>query len=183
MADLFASCTSPWQQARALAAGLLACCALVSAAAAAESFENDYEEKPWEEIEPALPAALNPDALIPFYVSAVTENRFFVDGDSISVGADGVVRYTLVVVSATGARNVSYEGIRCDSAERRLYAFGRADGSWSKARGNAWVKIQNSTFNRQHVALFAEYFCPVGSRVADADEARRVLRAGGVQRR
>ena len=41
---------------------------------------------------------------------------------SLTVGTDGVVRYTVVVTSPAGARNVNYEGIRCDTYEWRLYA-------------------------------------------------------------
>ena len=35
------------------------------------------------------------------------------------------LRFTLVIVSPSGARNVSYEGMNCSTGERRLYAFGR----------------------------------------------------------
>ncbi|WP_153117740.1 CNP1-like family protein [Rhodocyclus tenuis] len=157
---------------------LFGCC-LSASLAQAEGFDSDYEELVWEEIQPQLPAAPKASALLPFFVSASTDNRFFVDGDSISVGSDGVVRYTLVVISAAGVRNVSYEGVRCESGERRLYAFGRNDGSWSKARGNAWARIKDSSLNRQHAALYNEYFCPIGIVVNDAEEARMALRAGG----
>jgi hypothetical protein len=162
--------------------GLLASLALVgvhSAITLAAGFDDDYEVRVWEEIEASLPPPPKESALIPFYVSAVSDNRFLVDGDSISVGADGVIRYTLVVLSSSGARNVSYEGIRCETAERRPYAFGRTDGSWSKARSNSWVRIQNATVNRQYAALFSEYFCPYVIPVSNADEARMALRSGG----
>lgn len=165
-------------RAAAAAAAALALLASQSAVLAA-TFDDDYEVKVWEEIEATLPPPPKDSSLIPFYVSAVAVNRFQVDADSISVGGDGVVRFTLVVTSSSGVRNVSYEGIRCETAERRPYAFGRADGSWSKARSNAWVKIQNATVNRQYAALFTEYFCPAASPVNDADEARMALRAGG----
>ena len=63
--------------------------------------------------------------------------------------------------------------------ERRFYAFGRADGTWSKARGNQWIKI-SGTSNNHHVELFSNYFCPPGSpAVSSVDEAQGVLRHGG----
>lgn len=135
--------------------------------------------KRWQESEVSMPAPPARERLQAFYVSATTENRFMLDPETISVGNDGVVRYVLIVESASGARNVSYEGIRCESAERRLYAFGRADGSWSPARGKLWVPIQGNSLNRQHAALYSEYFCPNGTIVRNADEARAALRAGG----
>jgi len=145
----------------------------------AVGFDSEYEEKRWEEVEAQIPPFPRPESLVAFYVSASTNNQFMIDCDSISVGADGVVRYTLVVTSSSGAQNVSYEGLRCSSAERRLYAFGRPDKTWSRARSNQWVRIQGSTLNRHHAALFSEYFCPAGNMVRDADEARMVLRSGG----
>ena len=58
----------------------------------------------------------------------------FVDEASVHYGSDDVIRYTMVIVSPSGARNVTFEGMRCETGERRLYAFGRADGSWSRAK-------------------------------------------------
>lgn len=144
----------------------------------AARFEDDYEEKTWREIEAQLPAYPSSEKLISFFVSATTDNKFFVDADSIVVGVDGVVRYTLVVLSAAGAKNVSYEGLRCATVERRLYAFGRSDGTWSLARSNQWARIQDNGLNRHAAALYAEFFCPSGTAVLDAEEARRVLRSG-----
>jgi hypothetical protein len=57
-----------------------------------------------------------------------------------------VVRYTVVVKSPAGAETVSFEGMRCESGERKLYAFGRADGQgggeWSRNRYARWDVIK-----------------------------------------
>jgi hypothetical protein len=145
----------------------------------AADFEDDYAAKPWEEMATQLPLYPKKENLLPFFVSSASDNLFMLDSESITVGSDGVVRYTLVVTSASGAQNVSYEGLRCASAERRLYAFGRPDNTWSKARSQQWVRLQNPDRNRQHAALYSEYLCPNGSIVGDAAEARAALRAGG----
>ncbi|MFZ2973437.1 MAG: CNP1-like family protein [Ferribacterium limneticum] len=158
-------------------ASLLLAATLVSATAFAD-FEEDYESKQWQEIEVQLPAAPKQETLLPFYVSAATENRFFIDGATLTVGSDGVVRYVLLVLTPQDVRNVTYEGMRCLTRERRIYASGRQDGSWSKARKNEWVRIQDAYANRQHAALFLEYFCPVGNIVQDAAEARNALIKG-----
>lgn len=142
-------------------------------------FEEDYETKKWQEIAVQLPVAPKGENLLPFYVSAATSNRFFIDGSTLSVGSDGVVRYVLVVLSAEGGRNVTFEGMRCEARERRIYASGRSDGSWSKARKNEWVRIQDVYANRHHAALFLDYFCPVGVIVRNSDEARSALVRGG----
>lgn len=152
---------------------------LLAASHVSADFERDYDDRPWAETETSLPPFPRQENLLPFNVSASTSNRFFIDGESISVGADGVVRYTLVVVSSAGARNVSYEGLRCAVAERRIYALGRADGTWSRARSNQWSGFQGIEMNRHHAALFHDYFCTRMNPVRDAESARQTLRSGG----
>jgi hypothetical protein len=141
-------------------------------------FDYDFEEKPWVELEAKLPPTPKPENLLPFYVSASTENQFFVDSASISVGEDGVVRYTLLIKSATGANNVSYEGMRCSSAEFKRYAFGRNDGSWGKARNSKWEDIRYRDINRQHHMLYDDFFCPRGFAVKSTMEAINALKRG-----
>jgi hypothetical protein len=131
--------------------------------------EDDYEAKQ------AAPAEVG---LQSFYVSMATDNKFFIDLTTLSVGGDGVVRYVLVIVSASGARNVTFEGMRCETRETRIYASGRRDGTWSKSRNSEWSKIKDVYANRHHAALFLEYFCPVGVIVRDVVEAKEALRRG-----
>lgn len=153
----------------------------VLSAPAHADFDDDYENKQWRELEVQLPPAPDEKTLIPLYVSAATDNRFFIDGASLSVGSDGVIRYVLLILSPQGGRNVTFEGMRCSSRERRIYASGRSDGSWSKSRNNEWVRIQEVYANRHHANLYLEYFCPIGNMVHSAEEAREALRRGGHQ--
>lgn len=146
-----------------------------------ERFDVEFEEKPWSEVEAQLPPFPEKENLIPFRVGYITDKQFFIDGKSISVGADGVIRYTLVVVSDQGAQNVSYEGMRCSTFERRFYASGHSDKTWSKARSNKWVLIQGSS-NSYHVEIFFNNFCVGGTSPPSVEEARRVLRQGGIKR-
>lgn len=139
---------------------------------------DDPDEQQWQEREAALPAFPKDKNLREFYVSAVTANRFFVDAESIAVGADGVVRFSLVIKTAGGATNISYEGIRCDARQSRLYATGRADGTWIKARSSDWRPIENKPVNRHHAALSRDYFCPNGSVIRNADEGRNAVERG-----
>lgn len=155
-------------------------CLLAAAGAwAGGGAEDDNESKQWQEIEVALPGPVREDALLPFFVSAATANRFFVDGSSLTVDRDGVVRYALVVLVPEGGRNVTYEGMRCETRERRIYASGRLDGTWSKSRVSQWVRIQDAAANRHHAALFLEYFCPGGVVAKDPGEVRNALKRGG----
>jgi hypothetical protein len=141
-------------------------------------FEEDYETKKWQEIEVQLPAAPREETLQSFYVSAASANTFWIDLATLSVGSDGVVRYVVLVLAPEGGRNVTFEGIRCESFERRIYASGRRDGTWSKSRNNEWSRIKDEVANRYHAVLFQEYFCPSGVIVRNVAEAREALRLG-----
>lgn len=136
------------------------------------------DEKTWKEVETVLPKPPTQEGLVQIDVRSLSTNTFFVDQDSVEFGRDGVIRYTMVVISPSGARNVTYEGMRCGAAEKRLYAFGRADGTWSPAKSANWQRIEGGKLNQQHAALYREYFCTSGGSVSSTDEARRVLRNG-----
>lgn len=149
----------------------------VSLPAQAQSgFEEDFNDtgKTWQEIAIQLPAAPKPENLFEFYVSETATQSFAIDGKSVSVGNDGVVRYTLVSRSRSGAENISYEGIRCESFEKKLYAFGRPDGSWSRSRRDQWERITGTISNRQHAALARDYFC--SQKVVEGDAQQIVYR-------
>lgn len=161
---------------------LLACLVLIVpnvATADWGKFEYEFEnEKPWVELEAQLPGYPKDENLLPVYVSAATDNKFFVDASSISVGEDGVVRYTMIVKSPAGASNVSFEGIRCNSRERKLYAFGRPNGTWSRSRFAKWEPIRYQERNRQHHMLYDDFFCPNGIAVKDPAQAIDLLKRG-----
>ena len=125
---------------------------------------NDDENAGWVELDAVTPAYPKPADLVEFSVSGATSNRFLIDVSTISIGNDGVVRYVLVVRSAGGAENVSFEGIRCATREQKSYAFGQRNATWSPAREPQWRFIEMKDINRQHVVLFADFFCYEGKR-------------------
>lgn len=136
-----------------------------SSAKPPSAFEQDFDDdtKTWKEIGIQLPPAPRDQDLMGFSVSGASSYYFAVDRKALAIGSDGVFRYTLVATSPQGARNVSYEGIRCQTQEEKTYAIGRTDGSWVKSRNTGWSKIEEVGNNRQHAALMKEYFCPDGS--------------------
>jgi len=109
-----------------------------------------------------LPAPFQKNNLLSFYVSPTTTLDFAVDAKSVSVTEEGIVRFVLVVTSQSGASNISYEGIRCSTGERKLYAVGQTNGSWTAARRDIWETIIDRGINRQHAALAKDYFCETG---------------------
>jgi hypothetical protein len=157
----------------------LACLLPVLAWAQGAGFEADYddEKKAWKEIETQIPPYPKSENLI-LFETAPAGHQFFVDAPSISVGTDGVVRYTLLVKTAGGALNVSYEGIRCETREQKYYAIGRPGGGWTRARDPAWRYIEAQQYNRHHGVLFGDYFCDGRATVADARKVIDALKYG-----
>ena len=113
-----------------------------------------------------------------FDAGAVSDNQYFVDTTSIKIGEDGVIRFSLVIKSSAGALNVSYEGIRCVTRERKVYALGRDDKTWAQPRVSEWQKLD---FVRQFYAqreLSKNIFCPHQQIVSTTEEAIQALKAG-----
>lgn len=100
---------------------LLLCFLPVAVYAQQQKFEYEFDhERPWVELQAQLPPYPETENLLQFDAGPVSTNLHYVDALSITVGEDGVVRYTLVITSSAGGMNVSYEGIRCQTAEKEL---------------------------------------------------------------
>ncbi|WP_165795046.1 CNP1-like family protein [Solimicrobium silvestre] len=125
---------------------------LMNAAVAQEKQETHDAPAP-----PNLPSVAQ--RYIDFYSSLQLD--FAIDPDSITIqpGAQKEVRYTLKATSKQGAINISYEGISCDNRQKIIYAVGRSDGSWSRARSPEWAAIYTTGLNLQHANLANGYFC------------------------
>lgn len=140
-------------------------------------WERRQAERHWQEIEAPLPAYPRQEDLLRFFVSAASNFDFFIDGASLSVGKDGVVRYVLMARSAEGAENVSFEGIRCSTSQVRIYATGTAQRGWTRSAGT-WRAIASRSVQRWHNALRDEFFCPLGNPIHGAAEGVAALKRG-----
>ena len=65
--------------------------------------------------------------------------KIYLDEKSISLAQDEIVRFTLVVETSSGTRNVFYEGLRCDTREYKTYAVGTLDKTFEP------IKNQNGS--------------------------------------
>jgi hypothetical protein len=102
---------------------------------------EDYrstKEKKWTESGIALPAYPQDQDLLNIPLPDRDTLRLYIDERSISRLADRVIRFTLILESASGARNVFYEGIRCETQEYKTYAFGTSDGAFQPVPQPAW---------------------------------------------
>jgi hypothetical protein len=149
------------------------------------NFEYDFDEnaKTWQEIQAKLPAAPKPENLIEVKLDSSTRNKLLIDAASLSSGDDGVVRYTAIIRTPSGAENISFEGMRCENGERKLYAFGRTSGKdageWSRNRYAKWEPIQARLAGGYHRELFFHYLCTVNTQ-RDVPNLLRLLKSGGI---
>jgi hypothetical protein len=138
--------------------------------------DYEFEEKPWVEIEAHLPPAPQSQNLVALNTAGTVRHRYLLDRSSVSVGADGVVRFVMVIETAGGARNVSFEGLRCETKESKLYAFGQP-GGWAKNRYARWnpIAVRSDT---PAALLFKEYFC-AGGELPTLERVQDLLKRGG----
>lgn len=140
------------------------------------AWEEEQERRGWTESEVKLPAFPKAEGLIEFEVSGGSF-RFFIDPESLAVGPDGVVRYTLLARSPSGYANISYEGIRCASGSYKVFAHGN-DGKWA-SRESEWRRIEAKSMNAWHHELRRSYFCPNSQPIETAAEGVDALRSRG----
>jgi hypothetical protein len=154
------------------AAALLACSQSPTRAPDADA----EADKDWREIEARIPAYPRSENLVEFDVDG-SPHRFYIDAPSLSIGRDGVVRYTLVMRTAGGATNVTHEGIRCEVRRQKYYAVGNQDGTWTPARNPHWRRIEFQDPDRRHLSLVDNFLCaqrePLGPEQAVLQRLRR----------
>jgi hypothetical protein len=119
------------------------------------------EDEEWKEAEFSLPPYPQESDLLPFDILGQSHNTHFVDQKSISIGPDGVVRYTLVLKTPSGAENVTFEGMRCEEQRWKSYANGRR-GTWVPARDAQWRPVARKSLEDYRYSLYRSYFCPDG---------------------
>ena len=139
---------------------------------------RDAEEGAVREAKVELPGFPQDNDLIEFFPGRIGSHRYFIDGRTLAMGKDGVVRYAVVVKTAGGATNVAYEGIRCASGERRVYALGDRNRHWVEAKRSDWEPIRRGQVNEYRQILYADYFCPDRVVLPDRETALRALRSG-----
>ncbi|MBE7527534.1 MAG: CNP1-like family protein [Burkholderiales bacterium] len=138
----------------------------------------DYK-KDWDTIQSGLPAYPQPENLLEFDAGPAANLRYFIDAKSISVDEKRVIRYSMVAQSPQGASNVSYEGLRCETRERKRYATGNNDTrTWVRAGISEWQPLERVSQLQAQRELAKFYFCPRGLVVGSSAEAIRALKAG-----
>ncbi len=163
--------------------------ALAGAAAAASAQLIPDVLINWKEAEAPPPPAVRTEGLIPIEMPS-SSLRFGVDPASITVGPDSVVRYVVVAASSSGAVNGIYEGIRCNTAEVKIYARYTPGSGWVAVKEPVWQDLRVMANSRHTLAIARNGACqdhaPNGSPVQIAQDLRggpdRRFERGGVNR-
>ncbi|GMR07696.1 MAG: CNP1-like family protein [Gammaproteobacteria bacterium] len=118
------------------------------------------EGEKWKEGKIILPRYPRSRHLMEFTVdSAGAPFEYFIDRESLSIGQDYIVRFTVVIKSKSGAENVIYEGIRCETQEYKTYAYGSQDEKFMKASNPSWNILTRSGGTAYRYELYANYLC------------------------
>jgi len=134
----------------------LSLCALVLAWTCAGAQVIPSNE--FEEADTPAPPPLKLQGLVPIDMGAGTDLRWGVDPASIRIGPDRVVRYVVVGQGQGGAVNGYYEGLRCDTAQVRVYARHARDGDWVPAKAE-WMPLQDNPAARHSLVLARNGAC------------------------
>lgn len=114
----------------------------------------------WAESEVPSPPPFDVNKLIPVDVSPNASLVYGVDPATIHISnSDGLVRYVMVASSATGARNVMYEGIRCSTGEFKTYARYSPDGHWNPVARPQWRSMFDNMPSKHALRLAQAGIC------------------------
>jgi hypothetical protein len=157
---------------------LAACASRAPVSSGRDDEDAGVETKGWKEVDAPLPPYPDPKNLVLVEAGSATSHKFYIDTSSISIGEDGVVRYTMVTKTAGGGTNVSYEGIRCETREQKTFAFGRSDGQWMRARDGKWQRIVLRDLKPYPFMLWREFFCASGAKPVPVRRSVDALKRG-----
>lgn len=124
---------------RSIAAGLSL--TLLAACTVAQTW---LEVPQWVEENAAPPPAFAKDGLISIEMPSYVTLKVGIDPATVSVGADGVVRYVVVMHNTSGSVNAAYEGILCTKGEVKTYARAGASGEWVAIKQPEWRPLTDN---------------------------------------
>ncbi len=150
------------------------CLALVAACAAAQT---PVEVPQWVEENAAPPPAFAKEGLIPIEMPSYVTLKVGIDPATVSVGADGVVRYVVVMRNASGSANAAYEGILCTKGEVKTYARAGTTGEWVAIKQPEWKPLTDNLPSRHAYAIAKQGGCD-GRTSAKREDTIQALKRG-----
>ena len=139
--------------------------------------QRDLELLDWVEEAVPPPPAFDTGKLLTFDVSQASSLAFGVDPATLRISRDGVLSYVLVATSASGARNVLYEGIRCVTGEVKTYARYSPSGTWTPVTKPEWKSMFDNMPSKHALALARAGACDNAAQASSVNEVIRLLKA------
>ncbi len=137
-------------------------------------FDESLAEK-WKESEIAIPPYPKDQDLIAVPLPVTDTLKIYIDRASLSRGADRVARFSLVVESPSGARNVFFDGLRCETREYKTYAIGIPERVFTPVKEATWRRIPQPAMNAFRYHLYRHYICDAHASARSPKELVRVL--------
>lgn len=139
--------------------------------------QRDAELMDWKEGAIPPPPAFDVAKLLTFEVSAASSLVYGVDPATLSIADDGIVRYVMVATSASGVRNVFYEGLRCSSGEFKTYARYTPEGTWIKVTRPEWRSVFGNLPSKHALQFARSGACDNMTPASSVNEIVRRLKA------
>ena len=120
----------------------------------------EKKEKGWKEEATAFPPQPSESDLIAIDAGRIQSGtQYLIDLKSLSVKADQITRYTVVIESQTGVRNVFHEGIRCKTREYKTYGFVNSQGSFKEISKASWKQVFGHGLSDHRAVLHKYQLC------------------------
>ena len=128
----------------------------------------------WQESEVPAPPVFSTDHLVAIEMPPYVSLQFGVDPATLAITADGIVRYVMVAINASGSLNAMYEGIRCATGEVKTYARASGSGAWSVVKEPEWRDLSDNLPSKHAIAFARQGACD--GRAAAASSAADILK-------
>jgi hypothetical protein len=141
-----------------------------------EYFDFDESKvKKWKENEVSTPPYPKDQNLLMVPPLVTDTLKIYIDRASLSLGADRVARFSLVVESPSGARSVFYDGMRCETREYKTYAIGGSEHAFTPVKEAAWRRIPQPAMNAFRYHLYRNYICDTHASAREPEDLVRLL--------
>jgi len=138
----------------------------------------DFDEsraEQWKESEVTLPPYPRDENLLVVPLPATDTLKIYIDRASLSRGPDRVARFSLVVESPSGARNVFHDGLRCETREYKTYAIGSPGLTFTPVKDAVWRPIPRPANNAFRYQLYQHYICDTHASARTPEDLVRLL--------
>ena len=132
------------------------------------------DDPDWKETDAPAPPAFSAAHLVPIEMPSYVSLKFGVDPATLAITQDGIVRYVMVAVNASGSVNAMYEGILCAKGEVKTYARTTSNGAWSVIKEPQWRDLSDNLPSKHAIAFARQGACD--GRAATASSVADIIR-------